>query len=139
MHRFFATAFATALFLTVAAPSVRAATQPAATAAPKATADPAVTASAKSFYHALATANIDRSKLNAEANAKLTDQVIKDVSAKLAPLGDPVTFDFVKSQQQSGSMLYAYLLGFGSGDKVEFVVGFDAQGKVSALALRPVE
>jgi hypothetical protein len=132
LHRFTTLALGAALFLTSVAP---AATQAAATASPSP--DPAVTARVKTFYHALVTGTIDRSQLSGQANAKLTDQTVKDVAAKLAPLGDPITFEFVKSEQQGGSMLHAYLLGFGNGQKLEFVVGFDAQGKVSALALQP--
>jgi D-alanyl-D-alanine carboxypeptidase len=138
MQRFWALAFGATLFLTVAAPAAAATPAAKTTAAPVATPDPTVTATAKTFYHALASGTIDRAKLSADANAKLTDQTVADVAGKLAPLGDPVSFEFVKSQRQGGSMLYAYALTFPSGDKLEYVVGLDAQGKVSAVALRPI-
>jgi hypothetical protein len=127
-----------ALLLTIAP----AAAQTAATASPSATTasaspDPAILARAKTFYHALASGVVDRTQLNAQANAKLTDQTVKDVAAKLSPFGDPVTFDYVKSARQGESTLYAYLLGFRNGQKLQFVIGFDSQGKVSALAIQP--
>jgi hypothetical protein len=131
MHRLATLALSVALGLVAVAPACA---QPAATANPSP--DPAVTARAKAFYHALAAGSIDRSQLDAEANAKLTDETIKAVAAKLGPLGAPVTFEFVKSAPQGGSVLHAYLLSFGNGEKLEFVIGFDAQGKVSALAAR---
>ncbi len=139
MQRFLALALGATLFSTVAVPAAAATPAAKATATPAATPDPVVTATAKTFYHALAAGTIDRSKLSADANAKLTDQTVKDVAAKLGPLGDPVTFDFVKSARQGGSTLYAYVLAFVSGDKLEYVVGIDAEGKVSAVALRPVQ
>ncbi len=138
MQRFWALALGATLFSAVALPSAAATPAPKDTATPAATPDPAVTATAKTFYHALAAGTIDRSKLSTEANAKLTDQTVQGVAAKLGPLGDPVTFDFVRSVRQGGSTLYAYVLAFVSGDKLEYVVGIDAQGKVSAVALRPV-
>ena len=107
------------------------------TAAPSPTPDPAVAARAKTFYHALAAGSIDRSQLSAQANAKLTDAKLKQVAATLAPLGEPVTFEYVKSLPQGDATLHAYLLSFGGAQRLEFVIGFDAQGKVSALALRP--
>jgi hypothetical protein len=145
MNRFVPLALCAAIFST--AGSAAAAAPPPATATPAATAtpspapsaDPAITARAKSFYHSLATGMLDRSQLSAPANAKMTDQTVKDVAAKLAPMGEPVTFEYVKSGHQSGSTLYAYLLGFGNGQKLEFVLGIDAQGKVSALALQPAQ
>lgn len=106
-------------------------------AAPSSTPDPAVTAHAKTFYHALSVGSIDRSQLSAQANRKLTEATLKQVAAQLGPLGEPVTFEYVKSLPQGDATLHAYLLSFGGGQRLEFVIGFDGQGKVSALALRP--
>jgi hypothetical protein len=107
--------------------------------APTASPNPAVTARSKAFYHALQTGTVDRTMLSSDASSKMTDDSLKAVKAKLAPLGDPVTFEQEMSEMQSGSMLYAYLLSFGNGTKLEFVVGYDGDGKISALALRPAE
>jgi hypothetical protein len=136
MHGYMTLALVAALLATALPGMAHAAATPAPVAATPSP-NPVIMARAKTFYRALATGTIDRSQLSAQANAKLTDEAVKAVAAKLAPLGEPVTFEYVKSEQQGGSMLHAYLLGFGNGQKLEFVVGFDAQDKVSALALQP--
>jgi hypothetical protein len=105
--------------------------------APTPSPDPAATARSKAFFHALQIGTVDRTLLSSDASAKMTDDSLKAVKAKIAPLGDPVTFEQEATEVQNGSRLYAYLVSFGNGTKLEFVVGYDADGKITALALRP--
>lgn len=89
------------------------------------------------MYRGLENGAVDRSQLSDGANAKLTDDLIKAIAARIAPLGEPVTFEPVNSALKGSTTIYAYLLTFGSGAKLDYVIGFDAHGKVDSLGLSP--
>jgi hypothetical protein len=145
MHRIAASASLAALLLTgiAAAPQTAATPLPSPTVAPAGTPttsptpppDPAITAKSKAFYHALAMGAVDRSQLSTTASKKFTAELMKKVATQIGPLGDPVTFEQISTGKQDGAILYAYLLTFGNGTKLDYIVGYDAQGKVSTIAL----
>jgi len=93
-----------------ASPSASSAS-PAATIAPGAASspaagsvDPAITARAKEWAHRIAKDDLDRSQLDAQMNAALTDAVAKQVAGQVAPLGDPTSFTFVSKRTSNGHL-----------------------------------
>ena len=117
------------------APSGAPSTAPAATPTP----DPAIVARAKSLFKMLQTGKLDRAQLSDQANSGITDATMTQAAAQLGPLGDPVTFEQEKTGQREGSNLYLYLLTFGNGAKLAFVVGINAAGKITALGVQKAQ
>ena len=133
-----------ALFAIFNASAVRAQTTapaPAASASPASAqaADPAIIARAKEWLHRLQTGDIDRSQLTAKMNEALTPDVIKQISAKFGPLGDPQTFAPLGQQSVPGDMTaYVYRVTFKSTTLNEVFV-LDKDGKVAGVQLPPAQ
>jgi hypothetical protein len=141
MIGFRATALSAVLLLSAlgATPAASPAPAPASSTTPAASFDPSIVTRSKAIYHQLETGSVDRSLLTPDAASKLTADLMKAVAAKLGPLGDPVTFEPIMSAQKGTSMQYAFLLTFGNGAKLDFVVGIDPANKFSTLAISPAQ
>jgi hypothetical protein len=120
---------------------------PSPTASPSATASPAsgqdagtdVDARAKEWLHRLQTGDIDRSQLDEAMNAALTPAVIKGLSAKFAPLGDPQSFTPLGQQIVPGDrMAYVYTVVFKTTTLNEVFV-LDKDGKIAGIQFPPAQ
>jgi hypothetical protein len=118
-----------------------AAPAPAASAVPPATpvaatpADAAVATRAKDWLHAIQTGKIDRTQLDAQANVALTDTMLSQASAQLAPLGDPTAFTLTQKLVQGTSTIYLYKVVFPSITLNEIFV-LDPDGKIADILLK---
>jgi hypothetical protein len=111
---------------------------PSATPSPAATsaADAAVAARAKEWLHMIQAGKIDRSQLDAKMNAALTDTMLAQVSAQLAPLGDPTSFTLADKTTQGSYTAYIYKAVFAAITLYESFV-LDPDGKIAGLLLKP--
>jgi hypothetical protein len=108
--------------------------QPSTTPSP----NPQILAQAKNWFAQLQAGKIDRSQLAPGMGTSLSDQQVTNVSAQIKSLGTPVTFEQQQTMTQAGNTITAYLLTFGSGQKLLYYFAVDGQGKVSGLQLKPV-
>jgi hypothetical protein len=125
----------------VALPVTTVIAQAAATASPAAAAnaptdDAAVAARAKDWLHQIETGKIDRSQLDDRMNAALTDDKLAQVSAQLAPLGDPASFMLVKKSTVGTYTVYVYKAQFAAVTLYESF-SLDPGGKIGGLYLSP--
>ena len=105
---------------------------------PTASTNAAVLVRAKEWFHRIETGDIDRGQLTAQMNAQLTDAMIKQVAAQVAPLGEPTSFRQIRSGEERGSIYYVYVVTFPSGDKWNYLFVYDrTSGKVSGLRISP--
>jgi opacity protein-like surface antigen len=100
-------------------------------------ADSHITAKAKEWFHRLQTGEIDRSQLDAQVNSQLTADVIRDETKALTSLGDPTSFDYVRTYPLGRALEYDFMLQFKAGRVVE-LISFDADGKIAGLGFEPV-
>jgi hypothetical protein len=106
--------------------------QSTASPAPIPSADARVAARAKEWFHRFESANIDRSQLNAETNAELTDANVRRESAVLKAFGDPTGFSFLRSYPIAGVIGYDFLWQFKSGRIIE-MIAVDDDGKIAGI------
>jgi hypothetical protein len=98
-----------------------------------------ITARAKEWLHRLQTGNIDRSQLEEKMNAALTPDVVKQISGKFAPLGDPQSFTPLGQQSVTGDMTaYVYRVVFKSTTLNEVFI-LDKDGKIAGIQLPPAQ
>jgi D-alanyl-D-alanine carboxypeptidase len=114
-----------------------AAASPAPQATATATPDPTILARARAMFAALQAGKIDRSQLNAQANATIDDATIKRAHDVVAPLGTPVTFEPESPITRDGVTLYIYLVTFGGGQSLSFGYALDSAGKVAGMQILP--
>ena len=103
---------------------------------PAATSDAAVTARAKDWLHQIQTGRVDRSQLDDKMNAALTESLLANVSAQMAPLGNPSAFTLTRKASQGGISAYIFQVQFASVTLYE-VFALDADGKIAGLRLMP--
>jgi hypothetical protein len=110
---------------------------PSPVAAPTAPAaeDLAVTKRAKEWFHRMQTGTVDRSQLDARMNAALSDDLVKQTSAKLAPLGTPTGFSYVKAVVVGNQIAYYYAVTVPTGT-FYWLFGLDPDGKISGFYVR---
>jgi hypothetical protein len=108
------------------------ATSPAAATPVKTADDAAVATRAKDMLHQLQTGKVDRTQLDAKANAGLTDSMLSQASAKLGPLGDPTAFVLTQKLVQGTDTIYLYKVTFPSVTLNEVFV-LDSDGKVTSI------
>jgi hypothetical protein len=113
------------------------AASPAPQSAATATPDPAVLARARAMFASLQAGKIDRSQLNAQANASIDDATIKRAHDAVAALGTPVTFEAENAITRDGVTLYVYLVTFGGGQSLSFGFALDPAGKVAGMQILP--
>lgn len=125
-------AFCAALMLgSVAAASP--APQAAATPMP----DPAILKRAQMTFAGLQAGTIDRTQLDANANATIDDATIKRAHDAVVALGTPVTFEQQNVFVRDGITNYIYLVTFGGGQSLDFGFLLDAGGKVAGMGIVP--
>jgi hypothetical protein len=114
---------------------------PSATSAPTATPspDPAMLAHAKNELTQLQSGAIDRATLTTDMSALLTDDKLASVKSAIGSLGAPVSFEQQHAGAQGDVRYAVYLVTFGNGTKVDFLIGVDGQGKIAALRLTPAQ
>ena len=96
-------------------------------------------ARAKDWLHRFQTGDIDRSQLNEKMNAVLTPDVIKQISEKYAPLGDPESFTPLGQQSVPVDMTaYVYRVVFKTATLNEVFV-LDRDGKVAGIQFPPAQ
>jgi hypothetical protein len=126
-------AFALALLSTCAAASAQeAAPAPAASAA----VDQTMLATAKDWFHRLQTGDIDHSALNDNANMSLDADSVKELTAQVAPLGNPLAFVQKAIGTLNGNTSYTYELTFKNGAKIGFVLLVDGNGKIAGISVQ---
>lgn len=99
-------------------------------------ADPAISARAKEWLHRVQTGTIDRTQLNAQMNAQLTDAVGKQASTQFGPLGDPTGFTLVDVRTVAGNTAYMYKATFAS-SVLYWLFALDQSAKISGLRFLP--
>lgn len=104
--------------------------------APAAASDAAVTARAKDWFHQIQAGKIDRSQLDDKMNAALTDSMVTNVSAQVAPLGNPSAFRLSRKMTQGNVSVYIFQVQFPSVTLYE-AFGIDPDGKIAGLTLSP--
>lgn len=92
---------------------------------------------AKAWFSALQSGKVDRTQMTDTMNKDLSDEQIKNLSAKYGPLGDPTSFEQVKTGSEAGSSVYTYRLAFSNGDHLNFLFAIDGNDKVSGLYILP--
>jgi hypothetical protein len=98
--------------------------------------DAAVTARAKNWFNQIQIGTIDRSQLDAKMNAALTDATVAQVSAQIAPLGNPSVFTLSKKMTKGSVTAYVFVVEF---PKVMLYETFalDPDGKIAGLLITP--
>lgn len=102
------------------------------TPAPAPGVDPRVVARAREWFHRFRAADIDRSQLSSEANAELTDAMVRHESAILKAFGEATSFSFLRTYPIAGEIGYDFLWQFKSGRIVE-MIAFDNDGKIGGI------
>ena len=92
---------------------------------------------AKEWFHRVQTGDIDHSQLNDSANMSLDADSVKELSAQVAPLGEPVTFVQQQVGSLSGNTAYTYALSFKNGTKISFILLLDGNGKIAGISVQP--
>ena len=96
----------------------------------------ALTARFKKITLALLSGHIDHSQFDAAANAKLTNDFVKQASAQLAAIGTPDRFIFKSVESRGGSFAYVYLLRTQTG-LYKLTIGTDPDGKLNSIFIAP--
>jgi len=133
---------ALAVFIALVPPGVAGAQTAAPTQTPAAspspqTVDPKIAAMAKDWLDRVQANNIDRSALTDQANSAFTPALVQQVSAQLAPLGKPTTFEYMGSQAVQGMMAYRFEATFASQTKLDEILVIDSSGKIAGLRFTP--
>lgn len=99
----------------------------------------AMLARAKTAFAQLQNGTLDRSTLDAQMNAALTDDKVSAVKATIGTLGTPTSFVEVRSGTQGGYPYTVYALTFANGTKMGLIFAVDAQGQIAGMQLTPPE
>jgi hypothetical protein len=97
----------------------------------------AMMARAKTAFAQLQSGTLDRSTLDAQMNAALTDDKVSAVKAAIGTLGTPTSFVEVRSGTQGGYPYTVYALTFANGTKMGLVFAVDGQGQIAGMQLTP--
>lgn len=108
--------------------------QATATSVPSANPDAAVTARAKDWLHQIQTGKVDRTQLTDKMSAALTDSLLSNVSAQLAPLGDPTSFTLSSKTFKAPYTVYVFTVQWPSVTLSE-TLSLDQAGKIAGLYL----
>jgi hypothetical protein len=123
------------LAYTVAMAVAQATPSPTPTAATNA-ADAAATARAKDWLHQIQAGKVDRAQLTSQMNTALTEAKLGDVSAQLAPLGDPTAFTLAQKFTRGTLTIYVFTVQFASITATE-TLALDQDGKIAGLYIVP--
>jgi hypothetical protein len=100
--------------------------------------NPGITARAKDWLHRVQTGDIDRSQLDATMDTAFTPDLVKQTSQQLAPLGDPLSFTFLKQSVSGDITSYVYQVTFKSG-AVNEIFALDKDGKIAGIRFTPAQ
>jgi hypothetical protein len=100
------------------------------------TVDPAIVSRAKDWLRRLQTATLDRSQLDDQMNAALTEAAAKQSAAQIGPLGPPTAFVFLAKKGFPGNTAYKFRVTFKTSTLFWLFVTDDA-GKISGLRFMP--
>ena len=109
---------------------------PQSAASPASKPDPAMLGRARHFFEELQSGSVNRSELaSGGAAANLNDATIANAQHMIGGLGAPASFVQQKSGSQGGVSWAVYLVTFKDGQRVDFLYGVDANGKITTLGL----
>lgn len=97
--------------------------------------DPHIDASARAFWNALSSGNVDRSVLTPQFSAALTPALLTSVQQGLLMMGDLRAFVFAGTQSGNGFTVYRYALVFANGTQHEWDVAITPAGKIAGSHL----
>ncbi len=103
---------------------------------PPPVADAAITTRAKDWLHRVQSGDIDRTQLNGQMNAVLTDAAIKGAATQFGPLGSPGNFTLVDMRTVAGSNAYLYRATFAT-TSLFWLFSVDQSGKIDGLRFLP--
>jgi hypothetical protein len=96
-----------------------------------------VTARAKEWFHRAQTGDIDRKQLDAAMNAALTDDLVKQTVTRLAALGPPSSFKYVRTfVGDDGGSTAIYRVALSSGTLL-WTFSLDKDGLIGGFYVRP--
>ena len=84
----------------------------------------------------LQSGTIDRTQLDKQMNAALTDATVKKVSTQLQSLGDPASFTLTDKMVSGQFTVYHYRVGLAT-TRVYFTFTLDPDGKIAGLFVSP--
>jgi len=116
----------------IAPPVTTVIAQAAATSAPTTSDDAAVTSRAKDWLHQIQAGKVDRTQLTDKMNAALTDSMLANVSAQLAPLGEPTSFTLSSKMSKDPYIVYVFKVVWPSVTLTE-TFALDQSGKIAGL------
>lgn len=97
-----------------------------------------VEAIALQWFEKMRTGQIDRAQLTAEYSAQLTDDAVKKMSAYLNEYkygASPTGAQILRARTLGEQTFYDVKLTFPRGDAASLLFGFNAQGKITGIAL----
>jgi hypothetical protein len=97
--------------------------------------NPQMLALAERWLTALQDGTVDRSQLAGGAYAKTTNATIAKAPAMIGNLGTPVGFVQQQTMQQGDVSAAIYVVTFKNGEKFDFFIAVDNEGKVQSLTL----
>jgi hypothetical protein len=112
----------------------QAAASPAASSVPDP--HPEITARAKDWLHRLQTANIDRTQLDQTMNVLITNDRAQEVAGQLGPLGDPLSFTYLRTISSGNMTVYVYEATFKS-RALDEEFALDPDGKIAGIHFVP--
>lgn len=97
---------------------------------------PQMLATAKKMFAELQSGKIDRSQLStSNPNANMNDASIANGYKMVNGLGAPVSFVPQRTSSQGNLSAALYLITFKNGEKLDFLLILDSQGKVAGMGL----
>jgi hypothetical protein len=90
------------------------------------------------WFEQMRTGQIDRAQLTAEYNAQLTDDAVKKMSAYLNEYkygASPTGARILRTRTSGEQTFYDVKLTFPRGDAASLLIGFNAEGKITGIAL----
>jgi hypothetical protein len=97
-----------------------------------------VEAIALRWFEQMRTGQIDRAQLTAEYSAQLTDEAVKKMSAYLNEYkygASPTGAQILRTRTVGDQTFYDVKLTFPRGDAASLLFGFNAEGKITGIAL----
>lgn len=98
--------------------------------------DPAITARMREQWTETVRGHIDPTLYAPGVAAKLPDDVVARVGARLAQLGPPTAFVFVRKTVRALGTVYIYRVVTANGD-TQMTLGIDAQDEINGIFFRP--
>jgi hypothetical protein len=100
--------------------------------------DKSVEAMALQWFEQMRTGQIDRTQLTAQYSAELTDDIVKKMSTYLNEYkygASPIGAKILRTRSTGDQTFYDVKLTFPRGDAASLLFGFNAEGKITGIAL----